>query len=174
MAHTIDHAHVLVDELSAVAVTSGGIRVIHLSGVATCPSELWQVDIVAAGRPPFIGTPAGRLTIGLRSAPPRRRGRFRAVRVPFEAIIEDERTHEVEVHLECQPAVVLPVLEADDSFGAGARATARRRAGAVGRAMPVGAHAMADAAAQASGALRERFAGFAAFAGFAPALAVAV
>jgi|GEM_PF-3532721 len=168
MAHTIDHAHVLVDELSAIAVSSGGIRVIHLSGVATCPSELWHVDIVAAGRPPFIGANAGRLTIGLRSAPPRRRGRFRTVRVPFEAIIEDERTHEVEVHFECQPAVVLPVLEVDDSFGAGARATARRRSGLAGRAMPVGAHAMTDAAARALNALRDRFGRL------APSLAVAV
>ncbi|WP_353814768.1 hypothetical protein [Agromyces sp. SYSU T00266] len=168
MAHTIDHAHVLVDELSAVAVTSGGVRVIHLSGVATCPSELWHVDVVAAGRPPFIGTPAGRLAVDLKSAQPRRRGRFRAVRVPFEAIIEDERTHEVEVHLECQPAVVLPVLEADDSFGAGARATARRRAGMAGRAVPVAAHAMTDAAQRVLGAMRDRFSGF------APGLAVAV
>ncbi|WP_400996917.1 hypothetical protein [Agromyces sp. GXQ0307] len=159
MAHTIDHAHVLVDDLAAVAVTSGGIRVIHLSGVASCPSELWRVDVVAVARTPYGGTPAGRLTIGLKSSPPRRRGRFRTVRVPFEAIIEDERTHEVEVHLECQPAVVLPVLEADDSFGAGARATTRRRAGVAGRALPVGAHAMADAAGRAIAALRDVVAG---------------
>ncbi|MRX43979.1 hypothetical protein [Agromyces kandeliae] len=168
MAHTIDHAHVLVDDLAAVAVTSGGIRVIHLSGVATCPSELWRVDVVAVGRALLGGAQAGRLTIGLRSAPPHRRGRFRAVRVPFEAIIEDQGTHEVEVHLECQPAVVLPVLEADDSFGAGARATARRRAGIAGRAMPVGASAMTDAARGALSVLRDRFGGF------APGLAAAV
>ncbi|WP_430647510.1 hypothetical protein [Agromyces sp. GXS1127] len=168
MAHTIDHAHVLVDDLAAVAVTSGGIRVIHLSGVATCPSELWRVDVVAVGRTPFGGAPADRLAIGLRSAPPRRRGRFRHVRVPFEAIIEDERTREVEVHLECQPAVVLPVLEADDSFGAGARATTRRRSQVAGRALPVGAHAMADAARRAFRALR------AAFPDLTPRFAVAV
>lgn len=174
MAHTIDHAHVIVDDLAAVAVTSGGIRVIHLSGVATCPSELWRVDVVAVARAPFAGAPSDRLAIGLRSAPPRRRGRFRTVRVPFEAIIEDQRTHEVEVHLECQPAIVLPVLEADDSFGAGARATARRRVGAAGRAMPasrampVGANAMTDAARGAIDMLRTRLATL------APGVAVAV
>jgi hypothetical protein len=159
MAHTIDHAHVHVDDLTAVAVSTGGVRVIHLSGVATCPSELWRVDVVAAGRTSFGGTPPGRLAIALTSSPPRRRGRFRSVRVPFEAIIEDERTHEVEVHLECQPAVVLPVLEADDSFGAGARAMTRRRPLATGRAMATGVHAMTDAARGALDALRAGFSG---------------
>jgi hypothetical protein len=159
MAHTIDHAHVHVDDLAAVAVTTGGVRVIHLSGVATCPSELWRVDVVAAGRSPLDSTPSGRLAIALRSSPPRRRGRFRSVRVPFEAIIEDERTHEVEVQLECQPAVVLPVLEADDSFGAGARAMSRRRPVSAGRALPVGVHAVTDAARDVLEALRTRFTG---------------
>jgi hypothetical protein len=43
--------------------------------------------------------------------------------VTFEAIIEDSRTREVEVRLECQPAVVVPVLEASGSFGSSARAS---------------------------------------------------
>ncbi|WP_353826511.1 hypothetical protein [Agromyces sp. SYSU T0242] len=136
MAHTIDHAHVHADDLTAVAITTGGIRVIHLSGVASCPSELWRVEI-APDRSQFGH--GARLAIALRSAPPRRRGRFHSVVVPFEAIIEDDRTHEVEVRFECQPAIVLPVLEADGSFGAGARASAPRRrvtAADAGRARP--------------------------------------
>ncbi|MEI5585440.1 MULTISPECIES: hypothetical protein [unclassified Agromyces] len=123
MSHLTDHAHVHPEQLSAVAITSGGVRVIHLAGVAECPSELWRVEFVPAG--PAIGASAApeRLRLGIRSTPPRRRGRVRRARVTFEAIIEDPRTREIEVHLECQPAVVVPVLEAVPGFGAGARAS---------------------------------------------------
>ncbi|GAA2035369.1 hypothetical protein GCM10009819_19800 [Agromyces tropicus] len=156
MAHTIDHAHVHVDDLAAVAITTGGIRVIHLSGVASCPSELWRVDIVP-NRSPLATTAPDRIAMDLRSAPPRRRGRFRSVKVPFEAIIEDRHTTELELHFECQPAVVLPVLEADGSFGAGARASAPRRGLATARAV---AHARTatDAARGALHALRDAIA----------------
>lgn len=122
MHHQTDHAHVHAEDLMAVAVTTGGVRVIHLSGVAVCPSELWRVEIVPAG-PTLPGSVRPeRLTLGVRGTPPRRRGRSRSARVAFEAIIEDSRTHEVEVRLECQPAVVVPVLEANGSFGSSARA----------------------------------------------------
>ena len=153
MSHLTDHAHVHPEHLSAVAITSGGVRVIHLAGVAECPSELWRVEFVPAG--PALGgsmTPE-RLRLGIRSTPPRRRGRVRRARVTFEAIIEDPRTREIEVHLGCQPAVVVPVLEAVPGFGAGARATRpephRRLAPA--RAL---VKAMTDAATRTLHALR--------------------
>ncbi|MBM7506004.1 hypothetical protein ACFPER_02730 [Agromyces aurantiacus] len=118
-----DHAHVHTEDLIAVAITTGGVRVIHLSGVASCPSELWRVEIVPSG-PTLPGSARPeRLTLGVRGTPPRRRGRTRSARVSFEAIIEDSRTREVEVRLECQPPVVVPVLEANGSFGSSARAT---------------------------------------------------
>ncbi|BDZ55268.1 hypothetical protein [Agromyces marinus] len=120
MTHTIDHAHIHVGDLSAVAISTGGVRVIRLTGTASCPSELWRVDVLPC-RPPAGGGRGARLALELRSAPPRRRGRFRAVTVPFEAIIEDGRTEELEVRLECQPAIILPVVEADNSFGSGAK-----------------------------------------------------
>ena len=123
MHHQIDHAHVHAEDLMAVAITTGGVRVIHLSGVAVCPSELWRVEIVPAG-PTLPGSvQPERLTLGVRGTAPRRRGRSRSARVTFEAIIEDSRTREVEVRLECQPTVVVPVLEANGSFGSSARAT---------------------------------------------------
>ena len=123
MHHQIDHAHVHAEDLMAVAVTTGGVRVIHLSGVAVCPSELWRVEIVPAG-PTLPGSVRPeRLTLGVRGTPPRRRGRSRSARVPFEAIIEDSHTREVEVRLECQLPVVVPVLEANGSFGSSARAS---------------------------------------------------
>lgn len=123
MHHQTDHAHVHADDLMAVAITTGGVRVIHLSGVAVCPSELWRVEFVPAG-PTVPGSAVPeRLTLGVRGTPPRRRGRTRSARVTFEAIIEDSRTREVEVRLECQPAVVVPVLEANGSFGSSARAS---------------------------------------------------
>jgi hypothetical protein len=123
MHHHIDHAHVHADDLMAVAITTGGVRVIHLSGVASCPSELWRVEIVPAGSV-LPGSPRPeRLTVGVRGLAPRRRGRTRSARVAFEAIIEDSRTREVEVRLDCQPSVVVPVLEANGSFGSSARAS---------------------------------------------------
>lgn len=124
MDHQPDHAHVNADDLMAVAITSGGVRVIHVSGVAVCPSELWRVDFVPVGPTLPGSTRPDRLALGVRGTPPRRRGRTRSARVGFEAIIEDSRTHEVEVRLECQAApVVIPVLEACGSFGSGARAS---------------------------------------------------
>ncbi|MGR2752762.1 hypothetical protein [Agromyces arachidis] len=135
MTHLTEHAHVHPEQLSAVAITSGGVRVIHVAGVAECPSELWRVEFVPAG--PSIGSVPvpERLRLGIRSTPPRRRGRVRRAHVSFEAIIEDPRTREIEVHLGCQPAVVVPVLEAVPEFGASARASRpdphRRMAGAV-------------------------------------------
>lgn len=153
MSHLTDHAHVQPEHLSAVAITSGGVRIIHLAGVAECPSELWRVEFVPAG-PALGGSPApGRLRLGIRSTPPRRRGRVRRARVSFEAIIEDPRTREIEVHLECQPAVVVPVLEAVPGFGARARATRPdpHRRVAPARAL---VRAMTDAAARALHAVR--------------------
>ncbi|MGR0221449.1 hypothetical protein [Agromyces sp. ZXT2-6] len=153
MSHLTDHAHVHPDLLTAVAITAGGIRVIHVAGVAECPSELWRVEFVPAG-PASPGSPAAdRLRLGIRSTPPRRRGRVRRARVEFEAIIEDPRTREIEVHLGCQPAVVVPVLEAAAGFGAGARATrpeSNRRV-APARAL---VRAMTDAATRALHAVR--------------------
>lgn len=123
MNHQPDHAHVHADDLMAVAITTGGVRVIHVSGVAVCPSELWRVEFVPAG-PVLPGSARpGRITLGVRGTAPRRRGRTRSAKVSFEAIIEDSRTREVEVRLECQPPVVVPVLEANGSFGSSARAT---------------------------------------------------
>lgn len=154
MSHLTDHAHVHPEHLSAVAITSGGVRVIHLTGLAECPSELWRVEFVPAG--PSLGgsTSPERLRLGIRSTPPRRRGRVSRARVSFEAIIEDPRTREIEVHLECQPAVVVPVLEAVPGFGAGARATrpeSHRRL-APARAL---ARAVTDAATRTVHALRD-------------------
>jgi hypothetical protein len=154
MSHLTDHAHVHPEHLSAVAITSGGVRVIHLAGMAECPSELWRVEFVPAG--PALGgsTMPERLRLGIRSTPPVRRGRVRRARVTFEAIIEDPRTREIEVHLECQPAVVVPVLEAVPGFGAGARATrpeSHRRL-APARAL---ARSATDAATRAVHAVRE-------------------
>lgn len=161
MSHLTDHAHVHPEHLSAVAITSGGVRVIHLAGMAECPSELWRVEFVPAGPAAGGGSPE-RLRLGIRSTPPRRRGRVRRAHVTFEAIIEDPRTREIEVHLECQPAVVVPVLEGVPGFGAGARAMRpevhRRlaRAGAMVRTTTDAAtralHAVRDAAAHGFGA----------------------
>lgn len=152
MSHLTDHAHVHPDQLSAVAITSGGVRLIHVAGVAECPSELWRVEFVPAG-PAGVGTSPERLRLGIRSTPPRRRGRVRRARVAFEAIIEDPRTREIEVHLECQPAVVVPVLEAVPGFGAGARAS---RPDAHRRLAPISTlvRAMADAATRTLHAAR--------------------
>jgi hypothetical protein len=123
MNHQPDHAHVHADDLMAVAITTGGVRVIHVSGVAVCPSELWRVEFVPAGPTLSGSTRPDRLTLGVRGMAPRRRGRTRSAKVSFEAIIEDSRTREVEVRLECQPPVVVPVLEANGSFGSSARAS---------------------------------------------------
>jgi hypothetical protein len=153
MSHLTDHAHVHPEQLSAVAITSGGVRVIHLAGVAECPSELWRVEFVPAG--PVLGpsTAPERLRLGVRSTPPRRRGRVRRARVTFEAIIEDPRTREIEVHLECQAAVVVPVLEAVPGFGAGARASRPDPHRRVAPATSL-ARAVADVATRAMYALR--------------------
>lgn len=153
MSHLTDHAHVQPEHLSAVAITSGGVRVIHLAGVAECPSELWRVEFVPAG--PALGAAATpeRLRLGIRSTPPRRRGRVRRARIPFEAIIEDPRTREIEVHLGCQPAVVVPVLEAVPGFGAGARATRPDPHRRVAPARSL-VRSMTDAATRAVDALR--------------------
>ena len=83
------------DDLMAVAITTGGVRVIHVSGVAVCPSELWRVDFVPAGPTLPGSTRPGRLTLGVRGTPPRRRGRTRSAKVAFEAIIEDSHASEI-------------------------------------------------------------------------------
>lgn len=153
MSHLTDHAHVHPEQLSAVAITSGGVRVIHLAGVAECPSELWRVEFAPVAPTLGGGASPERLRLGIRSTPPRRRGRVRHARVSFEAIIENPRTREIEVHLGCQPAVVIPVLEAAPGFGAGARASRPdlHRRVAPARAL---VRAVSDAATRAFDAVR--------------------
>lgn len=158
MHHQTDHAHVHAEDLMAVAITTGGVRVIHLSGVAVCPSELWRVEVVPAGPTLPGGAHPERLTLGVRGMPPRGRGRTRSARVTFEAIIEDSRTREVEVRLECQPSVVVPVLEANGSFGSSARAS-RADARTERSTWPERVRAMTDAARAAIHALGRPFAG---------------
>ena len=108
------------DDFDATAITSGGIRVIQVTGAATTRGAGWRLDFAPVNC--GVGPDPERVCLTIRETPPRRAGRYRA-QASIEAMIEDAHATEIVIHFGWRPPIRVAVRETSPQNGVGARSS---------------------------------------------------
>jgi hypothetical protein len=112
------HCDYSPDDFDATAITSGGIRVIQVTGSAKTRGTGWRLDFAPINC--GVVPDPQRVCLTIRETPPRRAARFWA-QAGVEAMIEDAHATEIVIHFDWRPPIRVPVRETPPQNGAGAR-----------------------------------------------------
>jgi hypothetical protein len=112
------HCDYSPDDFDATAITSGGIRVIQVTGSAKTRGTGWRLDFAPVNC--GVVPEPERVCLTIRETPPRRAGRYWG-RASVEAMIEDAHATEIVIHFGWRPPIRVSVREASPQNVAGER-----------------------------------------------------
>ncbi|MGI9822272.1 hypothetical protein [Agromyces sp. Marseille-Q5079] len=116
------HCEFAARDFSATALTTSSGRIVRVSGFGLCPSNGWELSLIAAN--PGVVPHPGSLWLELRERTPGTDLPRALVDTAVEAIIEDSQAETIVIRFGWREPISIPVVE---QVRTGLRADAERR-----------------------------------------------